>query len=184
MSRRCRSGTSGLAGQARTRHSAVALAVALAGLLALSGCTAHTPAASASPNAGKPSSASPGSATPTVAPRASAAPVLHPDGSATDNLPLFTAVVDQVWASEHRDSVLAYVDALSTAGFSRTDMQTTADTTTVGNPAESFQFSVRWGASECLVGQVGPSTGDPVAVVLPQLAGGRCLVGKTPPVGG
>jgi hypothetical protein len=109
---------------------------------------------------------------------------LHPDGSATDNLPYFASVVARVWATESRGSARAYVDALSAAGFARADMQMTADTTTVGNPAESIQFSVRWGAAECLVGQVGPSTGDPVTAVLPQLAGGRCLIGKTLPVDG
>ena len=113
-----------------------------------------------------------------------AAAELHPSGSAHDNLPYFTAVVSRVWASDARGSARAYVDALSAAGFVRADMQMTADTTTVGNPAESFQFSVRWGGTDCLVGQVGPSTGDPVTAVLPQLAGGRCLIGTTPPVGG
>lgn len=58
-------------------------------------------------------------------------------------------------------------------------MQVTQDVTTVGNPVESLQFSVRWGETECLVGQVGPSTGEPVTMVLPQLAEGRCLVGTT-----
>ena len=52
---------------------------------------------------------------------------------------------------------------------------------TVGNPAESIQFSVRWG-DECLVGQVGPSTGDPVVAVMPGLATERCLIGDTRPI--
>lgn len=111
-----------------------------------------------------------------------AAPELHPDGSAQDNLPLFTAVVAGVWAGENRATGQAYVDALTAAGFTRGDMQVTADESTVGNPAESMQFSVRWGDGECLVGQVGPSTGDPVTAVLPQLDGGRCLIGKTAPI--
>ncbi len=61
-------------------------------------------------------------------------------------------------------------------------MQVTPDTSTVGNPAESLQFSVRWGEKECLVGQVGPSTGEPVTTVMSQLAEGRCLVGETLPI--
>ena len=112
------------------------------------------------------------------------AAALQPEGSAHDNLPYFTAIVSRVWASDARGSSRAYIDALSAGGFARADMQMTADTSTVGNPAESLQFSVRWGASECLVGQVGPSTGDPVTAALPQLAGGRCLIGDTPPVEG
>ncbi len=60
-------------------------------------------------------------------------------------------------------------------------MQVTNDKTTVGNPAESIQFSVHWGG-DCLVGQVGPATGAPVTVVLPALEGGGCLVGETRPI--
>lgn len=106
-------------------------------------------------------------------------PTYVPDGTAEDNLPLFTAIVGQVWASDQRASGRAYIDALIGAGFDRSAMQVTQDATTVGNPVESLQFSVRWGEEQCLVGQVGPSTGDPVTVVLPQLAEGRCLVGTT-----
>ncbi|VXC34090.1 hypothetical protein MICRO8M_90144 [Microbacterium sp. 8M] len=111
------------------------------------------------------------------------APVLVPSGSADDNLPLFRAVTVRVWASEQRASGRAYIDALVAAGFDRSAMQLTEDHSTVGNPAESIQFSVRWGDRECLVGQVGPSTGDPVAAVLPQLDGGACLVGRTATLG-
>lgn len=106
-------------------------------------------------------------------------PVLVEDGSAADNLPLFAAVTAQVWASDQRGSGRAYIDALIAAGFDRAAMQVTQDQSTVGNAAESLQFSVRWGEAECLVGQVGPSTGEPVTMVLPQLAEGRCLVGST-----
>lgn len=122
-----------------------------------------------------PNSASP---EPTVDPTASA-PTLQPDGSAADNLPVFTAVADAVWASDQRGAGRAYIDALIAAGFDREAMQVTQDTSTVGNPAESLQFSVRWGEKECLVGQVGPSTGQVVTAVMPQLAEGRCLIGTT-----
>ncbi|WP_235281548.1 DUF6993 domain-containing protein [Microbacterium azadirachtae] len=147
--------------------------LALLAALVLSGCSVGSPAPSASPSAT--SSAATGSP--------AAAPVLHPDGSAEDNLPLFSDVVARVWAGESRVKGGAYVDALTAAGFARADMQVTADETTVGNPAESIQFSVRWGQDKCLVGQVGPSTGDPVTSVLPQVDGGKCLIGKTAPVG-
>ncbi len=84
-----------------------------------------------------------------------------------------------MWSSDQKVAGRAYIDALVAAGFDRSAMQVTQDVSTVGNPAESIQFSVRWGDDECLVGQVGPSTGQPVTVVLPQLAEGRCLVGET-----
>ncbi|MFJ2541835.1 DUF6993 domain-containing protein [Microbacterium sp. NPDC087589] len=106
-------------------------------------------------------------------------PVYVADGTAGDNLPLFAAVTGGVWASDQRASGRAYIDALTAAGFDRAAMQVTEDVTTVGNPVESLMFAVRWGEAECLVGQVGPSTGEPVTVVMPQLAEGRCLVGAT-----
>ena len=110
------------------------------------------------------------------------APVLHPGGTAEENLPLFARITSDVWADSGSTSGRAYVDALSEAGFDKTAMQVTPDLTTVGNPVESLQFSVRWSDGACLVGQVGPSTGDPVTVVIDQLAEGRCLVGDTRPI--
>ncbi|GAA1990538.1 hypothetical protein GCM10009777_27320 [Microbacterium pumilum] len=117
----------------------------------------------------------------TSTPTASEPPALVPDGTADDNLPLFAEVTAAVWASDDRASGRAYVDGLVAAGFDKAAMQVTQDTTTVGNPAESIQFSVRWD-DECLVGQVGPATGDPVTVVVPVLAEGTCLVGDTRPI--
>lgn len=104
-----------------------------------------------------------------------------PEGSAADNLPVFTAITRAVWASDDRASGRAYIDALVEAGFDKSDMQVTADTSTVGNPAESIQFSVLWG-DECLVGQVGSATGDPFTVIVPALDEGTCLVGETRPI--
>lgn len=110
------------------------------------------------------------------------APVLHPNGAAADNLPLFAEITANVWAQTGSASGRAYIDALVAAGFDKSAMQVTEDLTTVGNPAESVQFSVRWGEDACLVGQVGPSTGEPVTMVMDQLAEGRCLVGQTRPI--
>lgn len=120
-------------------------------------------------------------AAPEPAPTATtpAEPTLVADGSAADNLPVFAAVTAQVWASAENVRGRAYVDALVAAGFDKAAMQVTADESTVGRPAESILFSVRWGETECLIGQVGPSTGEPVTVVADQLAEGRCLVGAT-----
>lgn len=95
---------------------------------------------------------------------------------------MFTAIADGVWGTDQRGSGRAYIDALTGAGFERAAMQVTQDRSTVGNPAESLQFSVRWGKSDCLIGQVGPSTDQVVTAVMPQLAEGRCLVGTTRPI--
>nr|WP_246286369.1 hypothetical protein [Microbacterium pseudoresistens] len=153
------------------RRRTVSIAVLAVTAALLAGCTGEPDIT--------PSSAPPPSPTASEP----AAPALVPDGSADDNLPYFQQIVAQVWASDQRVSSRAYVDALTAAGFDRAAMQATYDVSTVDNPAESIQFSVRWGEAECLIGQVGPSTGDqPVTAVMPQLAEGRCLVGNTMPI--
>lgn len=149
---------------------AASLAASALALVLLVGCVPE-PTGSASPTP-----------EPTVQGEPAAPPQLQPDGSAADNLAFFTQTAQVVWESEQRGEGRAYIDALVAAGFDRGAMQVTPDLTTVGNPAESIQFSVRWGETECLVGQVGPSTGQLVTKVLPQLAEGRCLVGATRPI--
>ena len=149
-------------------------AVALVGVLAA--CSPGEPEPSPTPTAAATDtpSASP-------APTAPAAPTLVPDGTAEDNLPLFTSVTAAVWATDARVAGRAYVDALVAAGFDKAAMQVTEDMSTVGNPAESIQFSVRWN-DQCLIGQVGPATGEPVTVVMGALAEGTCLIGQTRPI--
>jgi hypothetical protein len=150
-------------------------ALALAAVVALAGCTANEPPR---PPETAPSATTSGSAESAPAPSPTIAPTLESSGSANDNLPLFTRVTRDVWGGPAQASGRAYVDALVAAGFDKTAMQVTPDQTTIGNPAESIEFSVRWG-EECLVGQVGPAIGDPVAAVLPGLSTGGCLIGQT-----
>jgi hypothetical protein len=153
--------------------------LATAAVLFLAGCT---PSAPAEPSGTGPtaSSASPAVSAPAPSPSASAG-ALAPEASAADNLPLFERVVREVWNGPAQVSGRAYIDALVAAGFDKGAMQVTPDTTVIGNPAESIEFSVRWG-EECLVGQVGPSIGDPVVTVLPGLSTGGCLIGQTRPI--
>lgn len=148
-------------------------ALATAAALVLVACT---PSPEGSPSSAPPSSGAAGTPSPSESPVAP--PQLVADGTAADNLPLFTSVMNAVWATPDSVSGRAYIDALVAAGFDKAAMQVTEDTSTVGNAAESIQFSVRWGG-ECLVGQVGPATGTPLAVVLPGLAEGGCLVATT-----
>lgn len=161
--------------------TAAAFLAALCSVAVIAGCTAPditvSPTRSSSAQPVTPSSTASPSATPTP----DAGPTFHPDGTAEENLPLFTEIVGQVWASPDQVSGRAYIDALVAAGFPKSAMQVTQDRTTVGNPAESIQFSVRW-RDECLIGQVGPATGEPVAIVAPGLAEGTCLVGETRPI--
>lgn len=151
------------------RIRTAALAVALLALTACSPIPAATPSASPSP----------GNTAPTAGP---SEPALHPDGTAEENLPLFDKVTKSVWGSAKKAEGRAYVDALVAAGFDKKRMQVTQDESTVRNPAESLQFSVAWGQKQCLIGQVGPSTGEPVTMVMAQLAEGRCLIGDTRPI--
>lgn len=155
------------------------MAVAAVLTASLAACTpgdtaTRTPPAARSPAAAPSASSAPEDSEPST-------PALVPDGAAADNLPVFAAVTAAVWATDDRVAGRAYVDALVQAGFDRSAMQVTHDRSTVGDPAESIQFSVRWG-QECLIGQVGPATGEPVTTVMPVLAEGDCLVGNTRPI--
>lgn len=125
----------------------------------------------------KPAPNAPGSTAATPGSSATAPPATAENAESA--LASFSDVVVRVWASDERDRGRAYIDALEAAGFSKDRMQVTADRSTVDNPAESLQFSVAWSDTECLVGQVGPSTGEPVTAIMPRLADGACLVGKT-----
>ncbi|WOQ70590.1 hypothetical protein RYJ27_05140 [Microbacterium limosum] len=150
----------------RAGRTFAALALATVALAACAGEPTPTPT---------PSVSTPAAPQPTPTPEA---PALQPDGDAAANLPFFAQTVQGVWDSGAGVAGRAYVDALAAAGFDKAAMQVTDDETTLGNPVESLQFSVRWN-EECLIGQVGPETGDPVAVVLPVIEGDRCLVGDT-----
>ncbi|MER7796056.1 hypothetical protein [Microbacterium sp. NPDC096154] len=157
----------------RAGRASAALLVTTATVL-LAGCVAEEPEPASTPSA--PATATP---TPAATPQP---PALVPGGTAADNLPYFTTVTEQVWASDRRAEGRAYVDALVAAGFDKAAMQVTEDFSTVGNPAESMQFSVLWG-DECLVGQVGPDIGEAVTRVLPALQDGSvCLLGDTRPI--
>lgn len=157
------------------------VAVAIAGSLAavLAGCAPSTADPSGSGTPAPTATASPtATATATLTPTG---PTLVADGSAEDNLPLFAQIVQTVAATADKAKGRAYIDALVRAGFDKSAMELTDDRTSVDNPADSIQFSVAWDG-ECLVGQVGPSTPRPTAVVLPALPAGNCLVGRTRPI--
>ncbi|MCY1717453.1 hypothetical protein OVA26_10895 [Microbacterium sp. SL62] len=150
-------------------------ALTLVAVLGFAGCTGESPAPGPVDSATPSVSASPSS---TSTPTTPAAPALVPGGTAAQNLPFFTQVVSGVWSGPDQVAGRAYIDALAAAGFDKAAMQVTPDRTTVDNPAESIEFSVRIG-DQCLVGQVGPSIGNPVTAVLPGLSSGGCLIGQT-----
>jgi hypothetical protein len=159
----------------RTRIRGVGLALALSGLVALTGCTSAVPV---DPPATAGSSE--------AAPPASSAPVpvaYSPDGSAEENLPVFEQVLRAQAGADPEVAGSTVVDALAAAGFPREALQVTADETSVGLDAPSVQVSAKVGGA-CLLGQYGPKSGGVRAVVSAPLATGACLVGRTAPVDG
>lgn len=139
-------------------------------------------APSVSPSASAPTATATAEDSPTPSPAPAADPTgFDPDADVEQNLKVFRSVIEDVWSGDGRNRGRTYVDALVAAGFSVSAMELTDDTTTIGNAAETIQVAVLW-RQQCLIGQVGPATGEPVAVAVPALAEGRCLVGETRPI--
>lgn len=157
----------------RTRLLAICAATGLCA--ALVACTS-----SSGPSQSPASSTGTDVSTPAAPPASgSQADVLQPAADAQANLPFFTATAALVYNSAEQTSGRAYIDALVAAGFEKAAMQVTRDTTTVGDAAESIQFSVLWSAGQCMIGQVGPATGALVTGVFAAAGEGRCLLGDT-----
>lgn len=140
----------------------------LAGSAALAGCVSSAaPAPSADPSPSASASASP-SPTPDE-------PELNPEGSAEDNLAYFDAVNSGFLAGSPTPGGRPIIDNLVAAGFDKTAMQVTPDSTAIGGQVDSVQFSVRFG-DQCLLGQ--SSDGGYVGAVGPAV-GDSCLLGVT-----
>ncbi|HEU0183382.1 MAG TPA: hypothetical protein VFR16_14415 [Agromyces mariniharenae] len=114
-------------------------------------------------------------------PTPSAPATLSPQLSAAENLAFFDAVNLDVISVNDEAGGRNFVDALAAAGFDKTQMQVTADRTTVDLAADSVQFAVLF-QGECLVGQYGPASGGYHSAVRPALGTGGCLVGQTRPI--
>ncbi|MGH1548546.1 DUF6993 domain-containing protein [Leifsonia poae] len=161
----------------RTGSSAVSASFFAAGvavLLALTGCTGTT---TATPSPSAPESSAPASPTPS----APAAIALVPGGTAEQNLPYFDQVNRATLAANPDAKGRDFIDALVAAGFSKSDMQLTVDTTTIGLKANSIQFAVRMGDT-CLIGQNGADAGGYWSQAVPVLPTGTCLIGQTRPI--
>jgi hypothetical protein len=154
-------------------RAAIALAAGLA--LALAGCSATKDDPTIAASNRVPVSAAPPSAPPRSAGVASRA-------AAALELAVFNRVNRRTVLRNHAADGSAFIDGLVAAGFRRGAMEVTEDRTTIGLPAPSVQFSVLW-KGVCLIGQYGPESGGYHAVATAPVAG-RCLVGKTRPIGG
>jgi hypothetical protein len=147
-------------------------AVAVLAAVLLSGCVG---------GAGRPSPSAPVTPTPTATATTPAVIVFHPGGTAQQNLPFFDKVNRATLAAKPDALGRDFIDGLVAAGFTKTDMQVTVDTTTIGLKANSIQFSVRMG-SQCLIGQNGADAGGYHSLVAPVLATDACLIGQTRPI--
>lgn len=132
-------------------------------LVPVAGCAADAPKTSPSTSA--------------VAPSASETPVSDPEldplGTAGDNLAYFDFV--NAGLVEENPGGETIINSLVAAGFDKAMMQVTPDSTPLGSPVDSLQFSVQF-VDSCLIGQAG---GGYSSVVAPALASGGCLIGKT-----
>lgn len=146
--------------------------VLLAGSLAgsLIGCVSATPVpATTAPTA---------SSTPSATSTPAGEPALVPGGTAEQNLPFFDKVNRATLAANPAAKGRDFIDALVAAGFDKSAMQLTVDTTTIGLAANSVQFSVRLDGG-CLIGQNGADAGGYNSMTAPPLATGGCLIGQT-----
>ncbi|WP_247597381.1 hypothetical protein [Leifsonia sp. PS1209] len=118
------------------------------------------------------------SSTPSATSTPSAVPELVPGGTAQQNLPFFDKVNRATLAANPAAKGRDFIDALVAAGFDKSAMQLTVDTTTIGLAANSIQFSVKLGDT-CLIGQNGADAGGYNSLTTPVLGTGGCLVGQT-----
>lgn len=112
---------------------------------------------------------------PTTAP-----PTLVPGGSATENLPFFSAVLQQFAAGQEPVQGQPVVNALVSAGFDPLAMQVSFDQTMTGLTADNIFVSVRIG-HDCLLGQIVTTDREVVAKTAPAVGpdSAVCLIGKT-----
>lgn len=152
----------------RACAGSVAAAVVLAGILA--GCSPTQPQATPKPSASEAPEATP-----------SAAPSFDPNAPADEAIVFFDTVNTATLEANAAADGRAFIDGLVAAGFDKAAMEVTSDSTTIGNAADSIQFSVRWGES-CLIGQNGAAVGGYHSTVGPLLGSGTCLIGSTRPI--
>lgn len=162
------SATSSIRGRAWRTATRAALGLSVIGLV-VTGCTQQAPVPTPTPTV-----------TPSATETAPPAPALLPEGTAAENLPFFDAVNTATLAANPAAGGQAIIDGLIAAGFPKAEMEVSSDTTSIGDPADSIQFSIRWQGS-CILGQNGPATGYHSSVVS-LLDTGRCLIGATRPI--
>jgi len=157
-------------GRRSARVRGVVVIVALVGVMGLlAGCTTPDTPVSPETTAAAPALAPSPSATPT-------APTFVAEGDADANMAYFVSVSQAVLAGKPDAGGRDFIDQLVAAGFDKSRMEVTPDTTAVGLEADNVQFSVNLNGS-CLVGQSG-NVGFH-AFTTTEMSTGTCLIGKT-----
>jgi len=143
--------------------------VVTAAVALLAGCSADEPVAVPSNTATPAPSSS--------APEETATPLaLNPQGTAAENLEFFNSVMTPFLTTSPESGGREIIDHLVAAGFDKSQMELTPDTTAAGLEADNIQFSVRMNDT-CIVGQSGNVGYHSFAA--PILSTGTCLVGNT-----
>ncbi len=114
--------------------------------------------------------------TPTPTPTPEPDPELIEGGTAGQNRPFFEFVLEGVLTENPAPTNRLVVDSLVDAGFDKAAMEVTADTTPVGDRADSILISVQIDG-QCLIGQIIES--ELTSQLTDVLGTGRCLVGHT-----
>ena len=146
------------------RASVVAV---LGAVLLVSGCT---------PIDAQPSPTDDPSAEPTASATPEPDPELVEGGTAGQNRPYFEFLLSGMLERNPEPSSQTVVNSLVNGGFDKASMQVTADTTPVGQRADSILVSVLIG-DQCLIGQVIDS--ELTSQLTDVLGTGRCLIGET-----
>ncbi|MEI5583029.1 MULTISPECIES: DUF6993 domain-containing protein [unclassified Agromyces] len=162
----------------RRGAQAVILGLACAVTLVLAGCTEtaepRTTGTESPPGETQPAAS-------TAPPSGDDEPTPGMERPAAESLALFDSVNEAVIAADPDAGGRDFIDALVAAGFDRSAMQVTSDTTTLGDRADSIQFAVGLGP-DCLIGQYGPKSDGYRSAVRPALGTGGCLIGDTRPI--
>ncbi len=116
------------------------------------------------------------SAEPTASPTPEPDPQLVDGGTAGQNRPYFEFLLTGMLERNPEPSSQTVVNALVSGGFDKASMQVTADSTPVGQRADSILVSVLIG-DQCLIGQIIDS--GLTSQLTDVLGTGRCLIGET-----
>ena len=141
--------------------------------------TACTDGGDPMPTPTQPVATSSASPSPEPAPTEEAPPDFLPGGTALANKNYFDYVNTALFNRRPSVGSTDIVAMLVSAGFSKSDIEITKDTTPLGRKTEAIEFAVH-AHDECLLGQWGKNSYT--SYIAPVLGNGDCLIGNTLPI--